>query len=67
MDSPNRCITIKFSLTTYSASQIRTRCYNKVGVICNIKAELYVNGQFKIELIDFHISVSVYDTSVIST
>ena len=67
MDASNGCVTIEFSLTTYSASQIRACRDDKVGVICNIKTELYVNRQFKIELINFHISISIYYISVKST
>lgn len=36
MDASNGCVTIEFSLTTYSASQIRACRDDKVGVICNI-------------------------------
>jgi len=43
MDASNGCVTIEFSLTTYSASQIRACRDDKVGVICNIKTKLYVN------------------------
>ena len=67
MDASNGCVTIEFSLTTYSASQIRACHDDKVGVICNIKTKLYVNRQFKIELINFHISISIYYISVKST
>ena len=67
MDTSNGCIAIEFNLTTYSASQIRTCRYDKVSVICNIKTKLYVNRQFKIELVNFHISISIYYISVKST
>ena len=67
MDASNGCVTIEFSLTTYSASQIRACRDDKVGVICNIKTKLYVNRQFKIELVNFHISISIYYISVKST
>ena len=64
MDASNGCVTIEFSLTTYSASQIRACRDDKVGVICNIKTKLYVNRQFKIELVNFHISISIYYTLI---
>ena len=66
IDTANGCPAIKLSFSTHPASQIRTCRYDKISVIRNIKTELYIDGQFQVELVDFYISIGIYDASVIS-
>lgn len=65
IDTSNGCLAVKFGITAYAAGKIRTGRNDKIGIVCNIKTKLHINGQFQIKLVDFHICIRIYDVAAV--